>query len=222
MKIKDLEFVTPNADVSHRVKVFWTKEPETVRWIDTFGPDDIFYDIGANIGLYSLWGGRRCRTFCFEPHAANFEILNENIHRNGLSNQVTAYCCSVFDKPHIGTLFCRRKDAGASLSSFEEKVDDWLRPYDFPFIQGSLSVTLDWITSILPKPTHIKIDVDGLEHKVIAGGSCVKDCSSVMIELNHTLPEHQQVFDTLHSWGFKIVVEQGENESRTILFSKPR
>ena len=65
------------------------KEPDTLDWIDThFKPGDTVFDIGANIGQYSLYAAKRLNhdiaILAFEPEALNFAKLNRNIVLNGL------------------------------------------------------------------------------------------------------------------------------------------
>ena len=38
-------------------KPLLTKEPGTIAWIEGFTEDDVFWDVGANVGLYSLYAG---------------------------------------------------------------------------------------------------------------------------------------------------------------------
>ena len=56
---KKMIFFTPNSIIKWRVDTILSKEPETIEWIDSFKSDSkekiIFWDIGANIGLYSLY-----------------------------------------------------------------------------------------------------------------------------------------------------------------------
>jgi hypothetical protein len=66
-------------EYSRYVKMF-IKEPGTCEWIDReVKPGDVFYDIGANIGVYSIMAARRVgetgRVFAFEPHSGNFSRL---------------------------------------------------------------------------------------------------------------------------------------------------
>ena len=42
-----------------RARTLLTKEPETILWIDDFNKDDVFWDVGANIGPYSLYAAKR-------------------------------------------------------------------------------------------------------------------------------------------------------------------
>src|SRR5690606_12103381 len=51
---------------------------------------DVFFDVGANIGLMSLHGSRligpKGKVYSFEPNPITFAILNKNIHINGMKN----------------------------------------------------------------------------------------------------------------------------------------
>lgn len=37
-----------------RMETFFTEEPETILWLDSFSPDAVFWDVGANVGLYGI------------------------------------------------------------------------------------------------------------------------------------------------------------------------
>ena len=54
---KEVKFFVPNQLLEWRVNTCLTKEPETIEWIDGFENKEnlIFWDIGANIGLYSIY-----------------------------------------------------------------------------------------------------------------------------------------------------------------------
>ena len=55
---KKINFYAPNHLIRFRLNTFWTKEPETLEWIRSFKKKNktiIFWDIGANVGLYSIY-----------------------------------------------------------------------------------------------------------------------------------------------------------------------
>jgi hypothetical protein len=54
-----LKISAPNALNHYRVKTFSSKEPETLEWIDRFLPESIFWDIDANVGLYSIFAAKK-------------------------------------------------------------------------------------------------------------------------------------------------------------------
>jgi tRNA G37 N-methylase Trm5 len=93
MRVKDHEYKFVNdignlSYIKNRVDRMFNKEPETIAWINSMNQRSIFYDIGANIGLYTIYAAvkRQCSTYSFEPHAANFKSVIENIEANKLKN----------------------------------------------------------------------------------------------------------------------------------------
>src|SRR5690606_7838052 len=86
-------FYCPSRLARERAKHFLIKEPETRRWIDEFQADDIFWDIGANIGVFSLYAALTpgVRVFSFEPLFSNFYTLVKNLELNRF-NQVAPFC----------------------------------------------------------------------------------------------------------------------------------
>ena len=62
-------------------------------------PGDTVFDVGANIGLFSLAACARCdhklRVYAFEPVGAIFDLLARNIERHDLSEQVEALACGL-------------------------------------------------------------------------------------------------------------------------------
>ena len=71
-----------------RANTFDTEEPETIGWLDTLAADDILWDVGANVGMYSIYAARfrRCKVIAFEPESQNFAVLVRNISLNGLQD----------------------------------------------------------------------------------------------------------------------------------------
>ena len=85
-------FFIPNSLSEYRVITFFTKEPETLEWIDNFEKKEnlIFWDIGANIGLYSIYNALKnenSSTISFEPSSSNYRILSRNISINNLEKK---------------------------------------------------------------------------------------------------------------------------------------
>ena len=87
-----------------RWEKFNIKEPETLDWIDTWmRSGDIFFDIGANIGVYTIYAALRhpeARVVAFEPEYSNLHLLKDNIIENGLQDRVEVY--SVALSNHTG------------------------------------------------------------------------------------------------------------------------
>ncbi|MGE3314027.1 MAG: FkbM family methyltransferase [Planctomycetaceae bacterium] len=210
-----VRYSVPSRMALWRAETLLTKEPETIEWIESFGPSDVLIDVGANVGMYSIWAAatRGTRVFAFEPEAQNFALLNRNIQLNGLGEKVIAWCAAVSDDLRFDRLFLNSTTIGDSCHSFGTRVDFRLQPRNFQFVQGSFSVTLDQLieSGSVPKPHHIKVDVDGFEHKVIAGArNTLADPTlrSMLIEINTNLAEHRGIISELVEHGFRFSEEQ--------------
>ena len=79
-----LRFHCNNTATHMRAETLFTKEPETLAWIDTIPHGSVLWDIGANIGIYSLYAAktRNCTVYAFEPSIFNLEVLGRNIFIN--------------------------------------------------------------------------------------------------------------------------------------------
>lgn len=205
----EVVFCVPTRMALLRAQTLYTKEPDTISWIEEFGREDVFLDVGANVGIYSVYaaavGG--CRVFAFEPESQNYAILNKNIVANFLWDQVRAYPLALVDRVALDVLYLRSSRAADSHHSFGEKRDHNYRPSDFPYAQGAFSMPLDELVDkdLLPQPTRIKIDVDGLEHKVVAGSERTlanKRVHSVLIEINSRVPEHLEIVERMIALGY--------------------
>lgn len=206
---KRMVFNTPNEMTAWRVKSIFQKEPDTIRWLSAIPAGSVLVDVGANVGMYSIFAAvaQGARVFAFEPESQNFALLNSNIAANSMSDKVIAYPMALGDRMQVDKLYLSDFSAGGSCHSFGEEVGFDLKPRAARFTQGCISVTLDQLvdSGVVPQPEFIKLDVDGFEHKVIDGGQ--KTLSnpklvSVIVELNTHLQEHRDVVEKLRSLGF--------------------
>src|ERR1044071_5509253 len=87
-----MTFITPSRLTRERVDSIYVKEPCTLEWIDSFAPGDVLVDVGANVGMYTIWAAatRKASVFAFEPEAQNYALLNRNILANNLQDRVKA------------------------------------------------------------------------------------------------------------------------------------
>jgi FkbM family methyltransferase len=156
-----------------RAETLLTKEPETIEWIDSMEEGDVLFDIGANVGIYTVYAAinRKVKVCAFEPLAANYFLINKNIETNGLSDVARAYCLALNDIDIIGSFHVSDTGFGSALSSFNDPVDYKGDHYVAQFEQAMLGMSLDsFIEKYQPDfPTHLKIDVDGIEDKIIDG-----------------------------------------------------
>jgi FkbM family methyltransferase len=143
---------------------------------------------------------RGAKVFAFEPEAQNYALLCRNMTLNEVDGR--AYCLALSDKVGLSTMYLTGQQAGGSCHSLGEKVGHDLQARE-GIEQGAFGYTLDLVASELPRPDHVKIDVDGFEHRVIAGAKGIlATAKSVLIEVNTNLPEHMQMVNDLLDMGF--------------------
>jgi FkbM family methyltransferase len=205
-----ITFYTPTEHVKALVDTIFVQEPETIEWIAEFNGGDVFVDIGANIGLYSIWAtisqGVKC--FAFEPEALNFSILMRNIVNNNLGDRLTAYPIAISDKSGFDKFHVTVFEHGESCHVFGEKIDYDKQPIDPVVSQGCYATSIDELVAggIIPIPNHLKIDVDGIEPKVIEGAKQTlqsPELRSLLIEINDKVLDDWEMIYYLESQGFK-------------------
>lgn len=198
------KFYTPNEATAWRARTILTKEPVTTAWVNSMERGDILFDVGANVGGYSVLAGTRgVKVFAFEPEAENFALLVRNMLLNGL--KPTAYCLALSDRRSLGMLNMSQQGAGSSCHTFSPNSPTSLDFSDGPK-QGCIGAALDELveTGQLPSPCHIKIDVDGLEPLVVKGAEKVlcNGVRSLLVEVNTNSPEHMEMVERLKGYGF--------------------
>jgi FkbM family methyltransferase len=133
---------------------------------DRLRPAMVFYDLGANIGLYSLLAARIVgasgHVFSFEPDADVAGRLRRNITRNGFQN-VTVVECGIWSASGDFKFIAADSsspDHGTGRVANEEDVSRGI---------PLRCVSLDDFTESAPPPDAIKCDVEGAEVEVFRG-----------------------------------------------------
>jgi len=172
-------------------------------WKRALKPGDLFVDVGANIGVYSILAGESgCEVLSFEPDHSNFLELLRNVHLNELSNSITC---------------------------FQEVLADSVRPVRFLTEQDSLSrivlnsnateeyktimaTTLD--SRVESQIRGMKIDVEGAEMLVLSGATqLLKNQAIDIIQLewnvtsrNNFSTDRSEISTFLNSLGYELRV----------------
>ncbi len=82
-----IHFYCPRPVEVWRAYTLHTKEPETLEWLDQLMPESVLWDIGANIGIYSLYAAKRgVLVVAFEPNVTAYSILVNNVYLNELND----------------------------------------------------------------------------------------------------------------------------------------
>jgi FkbM family methyltransferase len=126
--------------------------------------DSIAWDIGANVGLFSLSAAAKARTvLAVEPDAWLAALLNRSA--SAIPN-VHVLCAAVTDTMDLGELnIAQRGRATNFMSGFGTSQTGGVRNR-----QPVVTLTLDWLAERFPIPDIIKIDVEAGERLALEGG----------------------------------------------------
>jgi FkbM family methyltransferase len=200
----------------HRAVTILTKEPDTIAWIDDYIKEgDVLFDIGANIGVFSLYAAKtkNARAFAFEPFAGNYVVLNRNIYLNNLSDRITALNIALHKETTLSHLNVSEFWAGKAGHSFNDPMGSGGGIFKPKFLQGVIGMSLDDFieTFDAPHPNHIKIDVDGNEKLIIEGMKKTMADSrlkSVAIEIDNAFGDHLQALEMIKAHGFEVLPDE--------------
>lgn len=120
---------------------------------------DTVMDIGAHIGLFTLFASQFCKNgkiYCFEPVKENYDILVSNINLNHLSN-VSAFNIAVTDKTSPVRIFLNQDESGHSM--FEQNST--------PIETQSTTLKNIFDENNIHSCDFIKMDCEGAEYEII-------------------------------------------------------
>lgn len=185
--------------------------------------EDILLDIGANIGIHSLFGSLIAdQVISIEPHPVNASHLLINKWRN--DSDIDLYQCAFSDTSGFTSISGPRggflADGSVALSQF-----------DLPAKKGSQNSRENKIhvrTEVgdqfikiegINTPNIVKIDVEGAEEKVIDGLENTlsnPDCRILYCEIHQDRVEYDEIVPKIENMGFSVQVIDTRNYSQTI------
>lgn len=171
----EYHFVCHSVKERSRAERMFVKEKGTIAWLDReLRPDDVFYDVGANIGVYTIFGARRIgkkgAVVAFEPHIPNANSLIENIFLNGQERKVRIVTAALTNTESFAPFNYFSMKVSSSTSQFGGNAYEG-KTFDPQFVEIKASCSIDSLCGrgIIPLPDVIKIDVDGLDFEVLEG-----------------------------------------------------
>ena len=170
--------------------------------------NDLFIDIGANVGHYSLLAAGICksRVMAFEPISSTFSKLKKNIELNNLNGRVKTFNLGIGDE---NTFLNFTTNRGAMNSVAQEHDSEVIK------------VGVEKLDVILEdkKPVFLKIDVEGFEYFVLKGAKNVlanESLKYIIIEMNFSTAKfghtNQEIFELLTINNFVPVRYDAENK----------
>jgi FkbM family methyltransferase len=172
----------------------------------------VFYDVGANVGFYSLLASSLIdpgKVFAFEPWPLNIQFLMNHLKLNGVRN-VKAFEIAISDQ--VGTAFFQGEETGAmghlqTTGSFQ--------------VATSTIDSLIYEQSVAP-PDCIKMDIEGGEYKALMGAKeCFRKYKPKLFLATHGCAIHDECCRILRAWGYELeFLSVEDNNNRADIFAK--
>lgn len=225
VEVGSMKFYSPTARSTHDTNSLLADgEPETIRWLDSLPEGDILWDIGANVGAFTIYGAvkRKLRVLAFEPSAASFATLTTNIELNGLEGAADAFCLAFSDETKLDYLHMANTGAGHSMHAFgtSQTVDGIITPVFRQVVPGYSADDFVKLFHV-PEPQHIKLDVDSIEFSILKGaqGLLKKSVKSLLVEVDG-LNDGNEIRTYLGKLGFLEVPDSSLDVERNVVFRK--
>lgn len=157
---------------------------------------DIVYDLGANVGYYSLLAsvlvGERGHVHSFEPFASNVDVIQKHIKANRIKN-CTVHACAVSDLS--GFAVFEVSATSHTMGHLSDTVGERVEVVSLDELVGNG----------LEPPTVIKCDIEGAEYKMMCGAKNVIATSKPIVFLaTHNTTVRRQCNDFLIDLGYKL------------------
>ena len=216
-----LAFVLLGRGAAIRARSVLTKQPATIAWIDAFRQDSVFWDVGANVGVFTLYAALRgdTRVVAFEPAAVNYFLLAANCEANRFDARVDCLLAGLGSGKAVGRLAVSQF-APAESFTFRAKQDETISAR-----QAALIVSMDQLVEEfgLAPPNYVKIDVPGLTEEIVAGGARTlrrPDVRELHIEMREQSGTGQRIIETLAGLGFAVVARPAHGGTTDLTFAK--
>jgi FkbM family methyltransferase len=193
-----------------------SREPDTIAWIDKFEAPFVLWDVGANVGAYALYAGLdpKSTVIAFEPAAASYAALAENIRINAMDGRIDAYCIALSVATKAGHLNMQNVNAASVAHAFDSLATSTGEAITPQFSQAVIGYRADdFLKSFqVPAPNYLKIDVDSIEIEILTGAENIlrsPDLKGVLVEAEGSPERLSAIRQLLTDAGFEEVSEPG-------------
>jgi FkbM family methyltransferase len=213
-----MRFWCPSATSAKYAVNFLRYEPDTRAWLENFiKPGDHLWDVGANIGAYSLYATLvpGVTVTAFEPVAGTYAALTRNISLNGFAKDTIALCIALSDHTALAPFYLRNTEVGGAMHALGSP-DACDGKFEAETVQHVLSLRGDDLVKEFGArpPDHVKIDVDGHELRVLKGLTALLPAIQTlwveMVEISDASGENARIEAYLSELGFSLE-QRGDN-----------
>jgi FkbM family methyltransferase len=171
---------------------------------------DVVVDIGAHIGVFTIFAARRgCEVYCYEPLPENFALLKLNVHLNNLNDRVRMFQLALAGTRGLLPL----RVSARGLASFR--------------LQGERrtivrAILLEDVINNVGRVDFLKMDVEGAEREIFLRNDLNKNVLHVISRIAmecHSLRDTIGIKDLLKSNGFAVSIRKGGHPSLFYIYA---
>ena len=205
-----------------RSKTFYSKEPETLKWLEFFAMTnhnhEIFVDVGANIGIYTLYWLHfpNTRAIAIEPFDENIRLLSKNIRMNNFMTRVDIISKPLSSQNTLG--WSTINDIRPGGSDYKLSLNNNLNQSNSIKVE---TLTLDSILGGKKEKYILKIDTDGTDFDILKGAElALKDGKivSILIESSEEdqgfIESYLKSFDLIADSRFNLINEHSDTRRK--------
>lgn len=178
----DLQFAIMGGKSRRRVRRPLDKEPDTVAWIDCFEPQSVFWDVGSDTGMFSLYAALdpTIQIVAIEPGVVNFSLLVNSIELNGMEERISPFCIGFNERTQLSRLSATQSIPG---TSFKVDIGEPFRRVDSS--QATLRFSIDDLVSTfdVSPSTHLKIDVPNVPDQIGGATTIGRSTREILVEV---------------------------------------
>ena len=204
-------FEADSFEAYQRGRLFLDKEPQTIAWLrDALRPSDVFLDIGANIGIFSIFAARHIgpdgHVYACEPHLPNAAQLLQNISANDIGDRVSVLSIAASGADGFVPFKYKRWRSGASGSQLAVEGGPAMERTVGAELKAAMTINSMVEKGVIRSPDLIKIDTDGIEIPITRGMEkllrSARRPRGLLIEIQQG--EYQEQTEFLASCGYRL------------------
>lgn len=178
-------------------------------------PDDVFWDIGANIGTHACYVGQKASyTVAIEPFPDNAKQARRNLSLNDVDAEVLEYALGKSEsEASLAVPHTDKSEVGVGTFRLQEDSPEG-KAVNVEVIPGDKLVSENEI----PAPDLIKIDVEGGELDVLHGfRQGLANAHTILIEVHPLYVDQDEISELLESEGFAVDILRQRNDEIHLL-----
>ena len=216
-------FVSPDAGLRHCRPQLLKADPLLFRMVhEMVRPGDVVWDIGANVGLFAFAAANRAgssgQVIAVEPDLWLVNLLRRSADRIAAADaKVTVIPAAVSDSVELAKFHIAKRARSANYLEGAGTVEaGGTRRTEYV-----VTISLDWLLERMPAPNVLKIDVEGLEHRVLAGATKLLSAGVARIWCEVNPVNAEEVAGILRAAGYEMFYANVDTAKREPLRKAP-